>query len=132
MPKTRTAAVISLQEFIDRLASKNKELLLAFVLGLRNGELSLDLEEADAFIDAVIDEWCETEEPNRELHLRMISAVYLWMILDEIYAEDLTTEPAGVAEEGPIDEVKRRVDKAAKVSVEVVRTVQAVWGIIHG
>jgi hypothetical protein len=130
MPKTRTAAAITLQEFIDRLASKNKELLLAFVLGLQNGELTLDLQEADAFIDAVIDEWCETEEPNRELHLRMISAVYLWMILDEIYAEDVTGESPTV--EGPIDEVQRRVEKAAKVSVEVVRTVQAVWGIIHG
>jgi hypothetical protein len=130
MPKMRTAAVISLQEFIDRLASKNKELLLAFVLGLKNGELSLDLAEADAFIDSVIDEWCETEEPNRELHLRMISAVYLWMILDEIYAEDLTTAPA--TEDGSPDEVKRHIDKAAKVSLEVVRTVQAVWGIIHG
>jgi hypothetical protein len=128
MPKVRTAAAITLQEFIDRLASKNKELLLAFVLGLQNGELQLDLDEADAFIDAVIDEWCETEEPNRELHLRMISAVYLWMILDEIHAEDLSEdEPTS-----PGDVAARNIDKAAKVSKEVVRTVQAVWGIIHG
>lgn len=129
MPKVRTAAAITLQEFIDRLASKNKELLLAFVLGLQNGELSLDLDEADAFIDSVIDEWCETQEPNRELHLRMISAVYLWMIMDEIHAEDLDQEEESIS---PADVATRNIEKAAKVSKEVVRTVQAVWGIIHG
>jgi hypothetical protein len=133
MPKTRTAARepvasqnLTLSEFTDRLAQKNNELLQGFLYGLESGELSLELDNAEDWLDATIDEWCETEEPNRELHLRMISAIYVWLILDEVYAEE-------VAEgEAPANDQQARVIKAVKLSVEVIKTVQHIWGIVNG
>lgn len=135
MPKTRTAARepvasqnLTLSEFTDRLAQKNSELLRGFLYGLESGELSLELENAEDWLDATIDEWCETEEPNQELHLRMISAIYVWLILDEVYAEEVAEGDAAPAANDP----QARVIKAVKLSVEVIKTVQAIWGIVNG
>lgn len=132
MPKTRTAAKepvrsqnLTLSEFTDRLAQKNNELLQGFIYGLESGELSLELDGAEEWLEATIDEWCETEEPNRELHLRMISAVFLWLILDECYAEEVASG------EAPAND-HERVIKAVKLSVEVIKTVQHIWGIVNG
>lgn len=134
MPKTRTgttkpakAQELSLHVFAKRLAEKNAELLSGFVLGLENGELSLELEDAEAWIDAEIDEWCETEEPNRELHLRLISAVFVWMLLDELYAEEIDS-----ADEKSKEDTAARVERMTKLSIEVIRTVQSIWGLLHG
>lgn len=137
MPKSRTAAKepvrsqnLTLSEFTDRLAKKNGELLAGFLYGLESGELSLELDGAEEWLEATVDEWCEQEEPNRELHLRMISAVYVWLILDEVYAEDVA-EGEAVANDTREDP-RQRVIKAVKLSVEVIKTVQAIWGIVNG
>ena len=134
MPKTRTQAKqpvvsqsLTLSEFTDRLAQKNGELLQGFLYGLESAELQLELDGAEEWLQATVDEWCETEEPVRELHLRMISAIYVWLILDEVYAEEVAES------EGPAnDQTTERVVKAVKMSVEVINTVRQIWGIVHG
>jgi hypothetical protein len=133
MPKPRAARQpvagpqnLTLSEFTEKLGDKNGELLAGFLVGLENGELSLELDGAENWLDSTIDEWCETEEPNRELHLRMISAIFVWMILDEVYAEEIQ------AGEAAAQDPRERVVKVVKLSVEVIRTVQSIWGIVNG
>jgi hypothetical protein len=138
MPKTRTAEVtpkepqnLDFDVFTNRLAEKMSELLSAFVLGIENGELSLDLENAEEWLHAELDEWCETESPNRALHLRAIVAIMVWMIIDELYAEDIDGDDGQKIAPTPA-EMAAKVQRVAKLSVEAIRTVQSIWGILHG
>lgn len=133
MPNSRMDGTIkppqnlSLEVFVKRLGEKNSELLSAFILGIENGELSLELDNADEWLHGELDEWCETEEPNRELHLRAISAITVWLIMDELYVEEID------AQDTPSPEITaEKVKRMAKLSVEAIRTVQAIWGLIHG
>ena len=134
MPKVRTDSDIKqpqnldLDVFVKRLSEKLSELLSAFVLGIENGELSLDLDNADEWLHAELDEWCEKEEPNRALHLRAMSAIMVWMLLDELYVEEVDG-----GETAPTPEnVAEKVQRVAKLSVETIRTVQTIWGLLHG
>jgi hypothetical protein len=134
MPKVRTDTAVKapqnleLELFVSRLAEKFAELLTAFIIGIEIGELSLELEGADDWLHSQIDEWCETEEPNRALHIRAMCAIMVWLILDELYVDDLAE-----AETKPTpEETAEKVQRVAKLSVEVIRTVQSIWGLLHG
>jgi hypothetical protein len=134
MPKTRTGEVqpkapqnLTLEVFVKRLAEKQSELLSAFVLGIENGELSLELDNAEEWLHGEIDEWCEVEEPNRALHLRAISAIMVWLMLDELYVDEIDAQDPQAPEN-----VAEKVERVAKLSVEAIRTVQSIWGLLHG
>jgi len=132
---------LSLDEFCNGLAEKNNELLEGFIYGIQNKELGLELEHGDEFMNATIDEWCQTEEPNRALHLRMISCIFIWMLLDELYSEEIEGEfepepPIKVhvrEEHGNQAAINGMInDKAMIITVEVLRTVRAIWGLNNG
>jgi hypothetical protein len=133
MPKVRAEAAakvpqnLELDVFVKRMSEKLSELLSAFVIGIESGELSLELEGADEWLHSEIDEWCETEEPNRALHLRAMSAIMVWMILDELYVDDIDGQETPTPED-----TAEKVQRVAKLSVEVIRTVQSIWGLLHG
>ncbi len=133
-PRTKPAMPysLSLQDFSDRLAEKNGELLNGFLIGIQNGEVTVELEHGDEFIHAIIDEWCETEEPNRELHLRMISAIYIWMMLDELNAEEIASSEASQPANNNLREVSQQVVKTINLSMEVINTVRGIWRIANG
>lgn len=136
MPKPRTAAaepnapqVLTAQVFAKRLATKNAELLGAFVLGIESGELSIDLEGAEEWIESTIDDWCESEQPTHEQQLKMISVLMLDMLLDELDVEEISDkEEQGDA----VADTAEQVRKAVKLSAEVIQTVRSIWGIVHG
>jgi hypothetical protein len=55
-------------------------------------------------------------------------AIMVWLILDELYVDDLAE-----AETKPTpEETAEKVQRVAKLSVEVIRTVQSIWGLLHG
>jgi hypothetical protein len=132
MPKTSngrrkgakpTKPTLSLDQFCEGLADKNNQLLEGFLAGIRSGDIHLELEHnADDYIDLIVNEWCDTEEPNRHLHLRMISALYIWMLLDELYAEEIDDIPQGSPE------ADNSQHPGVVITIEVLKTVQAVWG----
>jgi hypothetical protein len=128
---------LSLKLFAERLAEKNAELLSGFVIGIENGELSLEIDSddelaaADAWVQNEVDEWCDTEEPSRALHLRLVSAVFVWMLTDELYAEDIDAQEAEGKPVTPAETLEK-AQKVARLSVEVIRTVQSIWGLLHG
>ena len=134
--KNHSKRGLSLDEFCNKLSEKNNELLEGFIYGIQNKELGLELEHGDEFMNAVIDEWCQTEEPNRALHLKMISCIFIWMLLDELYSEEIEGD---FEEELPPIKVQGREaasvglnDKAMIITVEVLRTVRAIWGLNNG
>jgi hypothetical protein len=127
---------LTLKLFAERLAEKNAELLSGFVIGIDNGELSLEidteeeLEAAEEWIQTEVDEWCDNEEPSKTLHLRLVSAVFVWMLLDELYVEDIDAQESG-GKETPADTLEK-AQKVARLSLEIIRTVQSIWGLKHG
>jgi hypothetical protein len=121
---------LSLTDFATNLAKKQAEFLDGFLLGLKNGELSLDLEHAPAFIESIVDKWCSTDSPTRALHLQMISAIYLWMVMEAMDAEDLD-------EDSESDETSRvrskdQVEDFIETASDVVDFVRNVWKVANG
>jgi len=123
---------LSLTDFASNLANKQAEFLDGFLLGLKNGELSLDLEHAPAFIESIVDKWCSTDSPTRALHLKMISAIYLWMVMESMDAEDLDDTADSESEEHSRVRSKDQVEDFIETASDVVDFVRNVWKVAHG
>jgi hypothetical protein len=52
------------------------------------------------------------------------------MLLDELYVEDIDAQESG-GKETPADTLEK-AQKVARLSLEIIRTVQSIWGLKHG
>ena len=117
-PETRpmTAAV-----FVREFAARQRQLLDALRDQIERGEVQLESgAKADRHVERVVSAWCEDAQPDTDAHLRMVGAVFLIALYDELYAADTQDEDT--------DEEPERAT-AADVAVEVLRTIQSIWGI---
>jgi len=129
MPRVRKVKprknTISLDEFSERLCGKNEELLAGMLLGIQSGELEVEIGDGFEYAESIVEDWCDTERPSRQQHLKMISALFIVMLSEEIFADDLDTK---VVERKPANDDSKRVG-IPELTIEVLRTVRAIWGI---
>lgn len=122
--KPMTAAV-----FVREFAARQKPLLEAMRDSIQRGEVHLEFgAKSDRHVERVITAWCDDDEPDIDQHMRMLGAVFLVALYDELYAADAPSE-------GEIFDADNSAPgygaSAADVAVEVLRTIQSIWGI-HG
>lgn len=105
--------------FIREYAARQRPLLEALRDSIQRGEVQLESgAKSDRFVERVIGAWCEHDEPNTDVHLQMLGAVFLTALYDELYA----------VEEDEVVGDENGNATAADVAVEVLRTIQAIWG----
>ncbi len=129
MPRVRKEKprknTISLDDFTKRLCAKNNELLEGMLTGIQNGELELEIEDGIEYAENIIEDWCDTERPHRQQHLKMVSALFVVMLSEELLAENLDDEH----DRDPEPPSSNGRPGIPELTIEVLRTVRAVWGI---
>lgn len=117
------------QEFIQNLATKQNELLMSMVQCIQNGEFSLDVDDCDEVVDSIVEVWCEQQEPDYGNHLKMLSAVFLWALLDQVEQINVTGEPRGMSfDDSELDFDKVQYHPGVVITLEMLKTVRSIWG----
>ena len=128
MPRVRKEKAkkpsVSLDEFAKRLCTKNNELLEGMLIGIDRGELELEIDDGIEYAETIIEHWCDTQRPNRQQHLQMISALFVVMLAEELLTEDLDSD-----DEAPSPHGSPPRPGFPELTIEVLRTVRAIWGI---
>jgi hypothetical protein len=116
---------LSPQDFVKQYVEKQKELLQGMVKCIQDGEILLDTDYADDYINSVVDEWCEYTEPDFALNMRMSGAVFLLALLDSLegYGEDSEHD-----ENDEIDKSDPMNSVGVVIALEVLQTIRDIWG----